>query len=130
MAARPKSRILTVPYALPLSVLQVDVYLNFFCRNVLAHVFDAPSSACNHHRSFLRRISKILLCDMIQEMILLSFRAHFEFFTLHYSTVALFVSSYFPSVSSMLQDISIMPKLHLVFEFSNQEIRQSRVIHL
>jgi hypothetical protein len=32
---------------------------------------------------FLRRISEILLCDMIQEIIPLSFRAHFEFFTLH-----------------------------------------------
>jgi hypothetical protein len=46
------------------------------------------------------------------------------------------MSLYLPSGSSMLQaatslqDISIMPKLHLVFEFSNQEIRQSPVIHL
>jgi hypothetical protein len=109
MAARPKSRIFTVPYALPLSVLQFDVYLNFFCRNVLAYVFDAPSSACSHHRSSLRRISEILLCDMIQEMILLSFRAHFEFFTLNYSSIvrAIILSLWF----------QYSPKAYLVFEF-------------
>jgi hypothetical protein len=86
MAARPKSRILTVPYALPLSVSFKLTFILTSCPNVLAHVFDAPSSACSHHRSSLRRISEILLRDMIQEM-LLSFRAHFEFFTLHYSSI-------------------------------------------
>jgi hypothetical protein len=45
-------------------------------------------------------------------------------------TVHVIIRRDFPSGSSMLQDISIMPKLHLFFELSNQEILQSRVNHL
>ena len=45
-------------------------------------------------------------------------------FRIIYTSLAL------PFGSSMLQDISRMPKLHLLFEYSNQEIRQSRVNYL
>jgi hypothetical protein len=84
MALPPKSRILTVPYALPLSVsFKLTFILTSFVLMSLLLFLMLRVPPVIIIAPLLRLISEILLCDMIQEMIPLSFRPHFEFFTLH-----------------------------------------------